>query len=135
MACNAALVLPAASEWRNMQRLQLLHTDVKAAMRQVPYVAADSEWLGCVVDTIAKHPRQLRELFGKKAPTELEGPNAYHHGGTEYLLDDRPLLSLGGLAPNPRGDIGRWHDLQLVLRQIDEGSAKPTRGMQASCIA
>lgn len=99
----------------------------------MPYIAADSEWLGSVLSTIAEHPQQLKELFGKKAPTELEGPTAYHHGGTEYLLDDRPLLAMGGLAPNPRGDIGRWHDMQIVMRQIDDSSDKPTRGMEASC--
>lgn len=44
-------------------------------------------------DLLAKLP-PLNAILGLSA-TEVDGEHTYHHGGTEYLLDDRGLIQAG----------------------------------------
>ena len=44
-------------------------------------------------DLLAKLP-PLNAILGLSA-TEVDGEHTYHHGGTEYLLDDRRLIQAG----------------------------------------
>jgi len=115
---------------------------------QVPYSSAGDTSVGLPKGFIGQELEKFLRLVGSQADQEVDGLEAYHHGGTEFLLDDTARVdeveashspSLGPLKAWLKAlqklehlpqTIGMYHDLQLVLRQMDDASDPPTRGVQ-----
>ncbi len=119
-----------------------------SCMPQVPYSSAGGKRVGIPNGFVEHEVEDFQRLVGSDADQEEDGVKAYHHGGTEFLLDDTALVDAVAASNSPSvgplkawlealrklvelpQKIGMYHDLQLVLRQMDDASDPPTRGLQ-----
>jgi hypothetical protein len=133
---------------RTLCSRSLTRSPDRSCVAQVPYSSAGDTRVGLPKGFIGRELEDFQRLVGSQADQEVDGPEAYHHGGTEFLLDDTALVDEVEASHSPNlgplkawlkalqklehlpQTIGMYHDLQLVLRQMDDASVPPTRGLQ-----